>query len=250
MWKLQHKLREKEGGEGGSGGGGGDAGTPAITPEVQALIDKAVGEAVTGLKTKNGELIAAQKQLKEQLQKFEGIDPEAVNNIIKRFADDEEAGLIKAGKLDEVLNKRTERMKASFEKETAKEKAAREAAEARVQKYARQVLENHIRAAAAEAGLHKHAIDDALLRAQSVFALDDDANPIAGEDVLGKDGKPLTLKEWFTDMKERAPHWWPATQGGGASGGGGNNNAPAGDWTGSESERLAAIRKKFPDLRK
>ena len=34
---------------------------------------------------------------------------------------------------------------------------------------------------------------------------------------FGKDGKPLTLKEWFSDMKEKAPHWFPATANGGGA---------------------------------
>lgn len=217
MWKLRHKVREEEG-KGGGGGGGG-----AVPPETQALIDKAVGEAVNGLKTKNGELIATQKQLKEQLAKFDGVDPEAVTNILKRFADDEEAGLIKAGKLDEVISKRTERMKAGYDKDLKSATDRVSAAEARSQKFTLRVLESHIRAEASSAGLHKHAVDDALFRARNVFTVNDDGEPIAEKDVVGKDGKPLTLKEWFGDMKDKAPHWWPAAQGGGASGGGSFN---------------------------
>ena len=31
-----------------------------------------------------------------------------------------------------------------------------------------------------------------------------------------KDGKPLTLKEWYGDMRDKAPHWFPAQSGGGS----------------------------------
>jgi hypothetical protein len=89
--QKHHLLQDQQTGEAGDAGGGS---TPLkITPEVQALIDS----HVSGLKTKNGELIAAQKQLKEQLATFDGIVPNIVRNIIKRFADDEEVKLISEG---------------------------------------------------------------------------------------------------------------------------------------------------------
>lgn len=203
--------------EGEGGGGGGDTPPLAPSPEVQAQIAAAVEAAVGGLKTKNSELLGKLKAAGENAARFEGIDPDAVRNILSKFANDEEAGLIAAGKIDEVLDKRTTRMKAGFEQETAKERAAREAAETRADKFSRRVLENGIRAEAAAAGLHQYAIDDALLRASATFKLDDEGNPVAVEDAFGKDGKPLTLKEWFSDMKDKAPHWFPASANGGGA---------------------------------
>lgn len=213
MFKLKQFFMQQEAGEGGDAGGQGSA----ITPEVQALIDAQVSQAVGGLKAKNAELLGKIKESGEQLKRFDGIDPEAVRNILQRFSDDEESKLIASGKIDEVLNKRTERMKAGFEQETAKERQAREAAEQRAERFTRRVLENSIRAEATAAGIHQHAIDDALLRAGMSFKLDDEGNPVAVEGSYGKDGKPLTLKEWFGDMKDKAPHWFPASANGGGS---------------------------------
>lgn len=246
MFRRTHVLMQ-EAGEGGEGGGQG----LQITPEIQALIDSQVNAAVGGLKAKNAELLGKVKESSDNLKRYEGIDPDAVRNILQRFSDDEEAKLIASGKIDEVLNKRTERMKAGFEKETAKERQAREAAEQRAEKFTRRVLENSIRAEAAAAGLHQHAIDDALFRAGTTFQLDDEGNPVAVEGAYGKDGNPLTLKEWFADMKDKAPHWWPASaSGGGAPVGGGNpKTPPKGNLGGSKSERVAAIAARFPDLK-
>lgn len=208
-------MAEEGGSEGGNGNGGGNEGGGA--PDIQAQIAAAVEAAVGGLKTKNSELLGSLKAAKQEAARFEGIDPDAVRNILSKFANDEEAGLIAAGKIDEVLDKRTERMKAGFDKETLAERTKREAAEARADKFSRRVLENGIRSEAAAAGLHQYAIDDALLRAGSTFSLDDEGNPVAVEGAFGKDGKPLTLKEWFADMKDKAPHWFPANANGGGA---------------------------------
>ncbi|MFZ5312959.1 host specificity protein J [Enterobacter asburiae] len=115
------KFYAPESGGEGSGGGGIE-----ITPEIQKLIDERVTSEVTGLKTKNSELLGTIKQQKENLSRFEGIDPDAVRGILQRFSDDEEAKLIAAGKIDEVLDKRTERLRADVDKQI---KAANERAD-------------------------------------------------------------------------------------------------------------------------
>lgn len=214
--------------------GDGRSSAAGAAPDMQAQIDAAVSTAVSGLKAKNQELLGALKSQKEMLARFDGINPDAVRTMISRFANDEEAGLIAAGRIDEVFNKRSERMKANFEKETQAERQAREVAEARASKFSQRVLENAIRVHAVEAGIHPLAVEDALYRAKGTFQLDDDGNAVAVEGVLGKGGKPLQLKEWLGDMKERAPHWFPA----GGSGGGAQQSrgGSGGDKTMSRSQ--------------
>lgn len=215
-----------EGGDGGNGGGGGGGAT--ITPEIQAIIDARLAEETKGLKAKNEELLGTLRTTKDTLKKFDGIDPDMVRNILKRFADDEEAKLIAEGKIDDVLNKRTERMKADYDKKLAEALAAAEGATKRAQAFQGRVLDDAIRAAAAKAGVHQHAIDDALFRARAMFTLDENGQAVQlgddGKPVLGKDGKsPFTPLEWLEGMKEKAPHWYPATASGGGAGGSGGN---------------------------
>lgn len=240
MFKFKFHAMDEVDGDGGSGDGGQGN---VITPEMQKIIDA----QVAGLKAKNSELLGKVKQYGEEMKRFDGIDPEAVRSILQRFSDDEEAKLIASGKIDEVLTKRTERMKQGYEKETLAERKAREAAEQRAQKFERRVLENGIRAAAASAGIFPHAIDDALLRAGQVFQLDEEGNPSAVEGAYGKDGQPLTLQEWFAEMKEKAPHWYPSANGGGSTPGG-KGSAPQGNFGGTRSEKAAAIARMFPEL--
>jgi hypothetical protein len=245
LFGNKFRVMDEENGDGGTGGGGQG---PEITPEIQKLIDARVNEVTNGLKSKNSELLGKVKEYGEKFKQYEGIDPDAVKSILQRFSDDEEAKLIASGKIDEVLNKRTERMKSSYEQETAKERQAREAAEQRAEKFQRRVLENGVLRAATEAGVHQHAVEDAMLHAQQAFQLDDDGNPVAADGLYGKDGKPLTLKEWFSEMKERKPHWWPATANGGGAGHGGGKGGQKGNFGGSREERKAALVNRFPEL--
>jgi hypothetical protein len=232
IWKqhLLSRVMAPQGGDGGDGGGGGGAG--GVDPTVQKLIDEAVNSAVTGLKAKNSELLGKLKERDTALQQFDGIDPNAVRNILKRFADDEEAKLIAEGKIDDVLTKRTERMRADFEKKYADAQAAAEAATKKAQAFQGRVLDDSLRAAAVKAGIHQHAIDDVLFRGRAMFNLDESGQAVAvGEDgkpVLGKDGKtPFAPLEWLEGMKEKAPHWFPATASGGGAGGGSGGGAHA-----------------------
>ncbi|WP_016592460.1 hypothetical protein, partial [Yersinia pestis] len=170
-----------EAGEGGEGGGGAAA---AITPEIQALIDARVNESVTGLKTKNSELLGKLKEQGENLKRYDGIDPDAVKTILQRFSDDEEAKLIAAGKIDEVLDKRTERLRADVDKKLKVANERAEKAENFSKKFSDRVLGDAIRSAALKTGALPGAADDIILRAKGVFTLNDEGEAVA----VDKDG--------------------------------------------------------------
>lgn len=171
----------------------------------------------------------AQKRLKELQTQFEGIDPVAAKDLLSKVNQSEEARLIADGKIEEVIKQRTVRMQAEYDAKLKEAEGKMTAAEQRAARRDAQVLENQIRQAATEAGIHKHAIDDALLRARTQFSLSDSDAAVAlgsdGQPVYGKDGQtPLSLKEWFDSMKNAAPHWYPAGSSGSGAGGGGNVN--------------------------
>ena len=105
-------------------------------------------------------------------------------------------------------------------------------------------------AAATKAGIHQHAIDDALLRARSMFRLNDDGQAVQfdqdGNVVIGKDGKtPFTPNEWLDGMKETAPHWFPAGNSGGGVGGNSNKGQKRDLSALSPRERLKAARQNL-----
>lgn len=174
------------------------------------------------------------KALKEVQEQFAGIDPVKVREMMQRLDNDGEAALIAAGKIDEVVSKRTEKLQKELQKQVDAALASAKASDARAGKFSQRVLDNHIRQAATKAGLHQHAIDDALFRARSMFSLDEDGEAVqVGSDggiVLGKDGKtPFSPAEWLEGMKESAPHWFPASSSGGGAGKGGKGGVGAKD---------------------
>lgn len=206
--------------EGGEGGGGS---APEITPEIQAIIDARVNESVTGLKTKNSELLGKLKEQGDSLKRYDGIDPDAVKSILQRFSNDEEAKLIAAGKIDEVLDKRTERLRADVDKKLKNANERAEKAELFSKKFSDRVLGDAIRSAALKTGALPGAAEDIILRAKGVFILNEEGEAVAvdkdGAALLGKDGKtPLTPQEWAESLKDAAPHLWPHAEGTNAGG--------------------------------
>lgn len=173
---------------------------------------------------------AAAKAVADALKPFEGIDPTKTKALLSQFENDQEAKLIAEGKISEVITARMSKRDAELTKQVDAAKAAADAASAVANKYKGRVLDDAVRAAAAKAGLHAFAVDDALLRAKAIFVLDDNGNAVQvgadGQPVLGKDGKTaFSPSEWLETMKETAPHWFPAGSSGGGAGGdkGGNS---------------------------
>ena len=240
MQDLKRKAiyQNQQSAEGGAGGGG--AAPATITPEVQALIDS----HIAGLKTKNGELIAAQKQLKEQLGTFDGIDPVEARNILKRFSEDEEGKLIREGKIEDVFKKRTERMKVDYEKQIKEREEKVTRAEAKAKKLEAKTLAGAIRDAAIKAGALPEALDDIVLRGASLWVLDDNGDIVAqqgGMVLKGKDGNtPLTPSEWTATMRDTAPHLWPRAQGAGAQGAGAGQKTGGKTMTRAEHDERAS----------
>lgn len=180
------------------------------------------------IKKLNEENAKRRLELKQYQEKYEGIDPDKVKGLLSKLENDEEAKLLAEGKIDEVINRRIEKQRAALEKQVKDAMTKAEQAELRAKNFEQQVLDNSIRAAAAKAGVHQHAIEDALFRARTMFALDENGNAVQfdGEEIkLGKDGKsPYSPIEWMEEMKEKAPHWFPAANTGGGGGGNTGNN--------------------------
>lgn len=209
-------VREGEGDQGGAGGSGGAGagGAGSGEADIQAKIDAAVAQATQGLKAKNDELLG-------KLVQFKGIDPAKVKELMERLDQDEDSKLFAEGKKNVVIEKYTERMRAQHAADLAAAEERVKAEAARADAYRGSVLDNEIRAVTG--GLHKGAIEDALLHARQIFTLDAKGKAVQldseGNPVLGKDGKnPFSPAEWIELQKELKPHWFPQSTSGSGSG--------------------------------
>jgi hypothetical protein len=215
------------------------AATAAATVVHEAALSKAVTDAIaaesakwSGLKAKNGELIAEAKKHRDALEAFNGIDPVKAKEMLDAMDQDEDMKLFSVGKKSEVITKYTERaskiheaaLKVVNDKMTAELLGASEKLEAatkRLHAYESAVLDNHIRTVTSE--LHKGAVEDALLHARQVFSLDAKGNAVKldaeGNLVMGKDGKTaFSPAEWIESQRELKTHWFPVSSSGSGSG--------------------------------
>nr|WP_268947502.1 hypothetical protein [Pseudomonas syringae] len=203
-------------------------------PAIKAAIEAAVRTSEAGLKNKNSELLGKLKEATGKLTQFEtqfeGIDIDAVKGLLSRAGQDEETKLLTEGKVDEVFNKRTERLRGDYEKQLKAISERATKAETFAAKFQGKVLGDSVRGAALKAGALPEATDDIILRAKGVFSLNEEGEAVAvdesGQTILGKDGKtPLTPLEWAESLRESAPHLWPRASGTNAPGGGGGQAA-------------------------
>lgn len=205
--------------------------------ETKQYTQAEVDEMISGLKGKNSELLGEVKGLKGKLKEFDGVDLDAFKAWQQKAKDDEEKALIAKGQFEELFNTRLQRVNENH-------KAELDAIRKKADLFAQKALSDGIRQVALTADLHNTAIDDAILRAKSVFEIDDNGNISSVNGALGKDGKPLSLNEWFDEMRQKAPHWFKAPNGGGSNSVGGNSSTTAfnkKDFGGDKKTRLAAI---------
>ena len=228
---------------------GGAGGATFTQAQLDEAVAKAVAEQTAGLKAKNGEVIGDNKKLKEQLAKFDGIDPEQVRAILKNFADGEEARLIAEGKIDEVLAKRTDKLKGEHQKQLQGRDEQIGTLSARVRRLSDLAVGGALVAAAGAKGALPESMEAVKALAKGVFVTDDEGNVVAldgdGDVVFGKDGKsPLQIDEWMDGLKERMPNLFAQPKGAGANGSGTQHGA-AGKLGGTQAEQEAYFAQKY-----
>ena len=242
-------AREGEGEGGGGEGGGGNTDTLTISKaDLQKQINEAVEAQVNGLKKKNSELINENKKVKEELGGFKGLDLDGFKAYQEKIAGDEDTRLISEGKVNQVIERHTQRQRAEHQKALEQLNEQIKAADSRTTAYRGKVLENAIRSVAV--GLHDSAIEDAVFAGTRTFSLDDKGEAVAldaqGHPITGKDGiTPLTPKEWMEMQKELKPHWFPASSSGGGAAGGSRDASGRGNTiTRADFDKLTGQQKR------
>lgn len=201
----------------------------------------ALDEEVSGLKSKNAELIDEKKKVDKRIKEYESFDYEAATEAIDFLKNNKNAQLIKDGKVDELIEKETSTLRSDHE--TALNELSTELNEARNHGtmyeglYKTKMVEDSLREAAVAAKVRPEAITDILLHGRNIFSLADDES-VEARDAEGKlkktiDEKVLTPSNWIEGLKKSSPHYWPDSVGAGANSGG----------VGDENDLTAALNK-------
>jgi hypothetical protein len=196
-------------------------------------IEVEIQKATKRLKSKNAELLDEKKKIQDTLKNFENIDPDKAKEALQFLDENEYAQMVKDGRIEELLDKRTSKLKSEHEEvvqslgEQLKELSGK--ASTYEEKYNRRTINEELRKAAAKAGVREEAITDILLRGSNVFSVADDES-LESRDEEGnlkktEDGKILTPENWIEELKNTSPHYWPASAGAGAIGSSVSGNA-------------------------
>jgi len=178
---------------------------------------------------------------KKTKEKFKVFEPflENAEDIVSKIDKLPELEAAAAGKIDEAkLNEMVEgRIKTRMSPVERKAKALEDennTLKARMAemeaKEKRRLIHDAVREAATKSKMVDTAVEDALVLAERMFQVDEEGRIVTKEGVGVTPDSDATV--WLTEMQQKRPHWWPASQGGGArpggSGGSGGLNNP---WT-------------------
>jgi hypothetical protein len=159
-------------------------------------------------------------RLQGELDKFKDIDPTKVKDLMAREQKIMDGKLMETGKVDELVTQRTAAMKSDFESQINTLNGRLETANRQLETL---VVDNAVREQATKLGVQPSAVDDVLLRAKTVFKVED-GRPVAkdakGDMIYGKDGQTsLGIGDWIGTLKDTAPHLFL-----GSTGSNSNNN--------------------------
>jgi len=213
MFIQKHSLCEENTGQSGSGGDDFKVKFAALEAENERM------------KAHQQKLLDETKAAKNALKAFEGIDPENIKKMMKTLESSEEAKLLAEGKLDDVVNKRTEKMRLEFDalKEafTAEITKEKENSKNLLNKYNGERVTLALRQAAEKSGAHAESINDIVNRANGIFSVGVDDKVEARDkdgNLVAIKGKPLDPFIFVEQLKETAPHLWPGSEGHGGLG--------------------------------
>lgn len=176
--------------------------------------------------------------LTEKLKGFDGkkvLSQEEVEEF-ERLASQEQSikdkKLIDAGKLDELLASRTEKMRTDFEKQIVSLNESLEKVKGisatHAGRLSKVMVESEVGKILSKSGNRpiQGALDDIFSRAGSTWRTNEEGQLVAldvkGEPVYGGEGKVLTLDEWLVQTVKDAPYLFEANKGTDGKGGKGS----------------------------
>jgi hypothetical protein len=169
-------------------------------------------------------LMKEREELHKKLATFGEIDPAHYEEMRKRLEELDDKKMMDEGKIEELLNARTERLRTDYDtqiKAYQKKLTDLEGSHHTLaDELAKERIDGRLRDVAATTGVRKTALPDLINRGRQVWRLMEGV-PVAmqGEQLIyGKDpAKPIGMDEWVTSLADEAPHLFEPTSGSGAS---------------------------------
>lgn len=159
--------------------------------------------------------------LQQQLEKLKDVDPAKYRELMELDRKVKEKQLIEAGKVDEAVNLRVESMRTELTTQLTEKDTALTIANKQL---AILMIDRQVQAEAVRLGILPTAMDDILLRARTVYTMENGVPVPKSQDgkvIYGKDGSaPMPMNEWVLSLKKAAPHLFAGSSGSGAGGGG------------------------------
>ena len=204
------------------------------------VLDVEDGDFKTKIKEfrdNNNDLKKQIETAQKQMESFKDVDPEKYKSMQKELLTYKDKTLLDEGKVEELLEQRTERMRNEYTDKFKKLEDIAAQNEASAQKYQVQLSKIAVNDAVmkgialSKAVIRAGASEDLLSRAAKVWSIDEEgkirAKDSAGHILYGLDGKdPLTTEEWVAGLHKDAPFLFEASKGGGAPGGGDGDGDP------------------------
>jgi hypothetical protein len=183
-----------------------------------------------------GNNVKLMKDMETLSAKFDGIDVDGYKEMVNQQQALKDKKLISEGKIEELLEERTKAMRELHNGELSKIQNTNITLNKQLGTL---VIDNAVRDSATKAGVVDTAMDDILLRSQSIFSLKDgkavpqDNN---GQVIYGEGtSDPMSVQEWVKGQMEVAPHLFKSSNGSGSEHGK--------NYIGSGSRDLSALEK-------
>ena len=185
--------------------------------ETKTYSEEEYGSLKTKLDEFRSNNVTLLKKQEELETKFNGIDLDSYNDMIQQARDLKDKKLIDEGKIDELLEERTKSMREEHNNALEGMKGEQSSL---TKKLEHLLIDNAVRDSALKAGVVDTAIDDVVLRSQSIFSVkegqavphDKDGNIIFGNG----NSDPMSVNEWVKGLTESAPHLFNASTGSGS----------------------------------
>ena len=170
-------------------------------------------------KNKLNEFRDTNVELMKKLDQFKDLDPTKYAELMETQRKVREKQLIDAGKVDEVIAERVRVMKEEHQKAMDKLADQLKVSNRQLETL---LIDNTVKTVAVQHGVLPTAMDDIVLRAKTVFSIQD-GQPVMkdekGQIVYGEDGvSPMSIDSWAKKLKTAAPHLFAGFNGSGAPG--------------------------------